>query len=497
MKHLGKQFDDAPAWSAAEPKRSGRGVARRERRRAAGAAKIVVEIGFSYLAAAGDLFAIVAAAAASHTLFGFFTLGYLPAAESVLEVGVVLAAIVVLLNAQRGEYDIKRYSELEGHVGRCLSVWNIAFFCVLALGFATKTTEIFSRGATIVLYVVGLLSLGGMRVSLVRLVEAAKRKWFLPPRRLALVGLEGQLSNFIERYDLSHSGMRIVSASVIRDGEGTLRDDLALAAAAVRVLRPDDVFIAIPWSRARLIETCVDAFLRTPAEIHLGPEEILDRFGEAEVAKLGPIASLNITRRPLTTIQMIEKRLFDVAAASLALVVLAPFFALVALLIKLEGPGPVYFSQRRYGFNQEPFRIYKFRTMTTMEDDAALKSATRRDPRVTRIGAILRRLSIDELPQLINVLTGDMSLIGPRPHALVHDQLYERRIAQYARRHNVKPGITGWAQVCGFRGEIASDEKMRHRVEHDLYYIDNWSFWLDIKILALPLTSPKAHFGAY
>jgi exopolysaccharide biosynthesis polyprenyl glycosylphosphotransferase len=237
--------------------------------------------------------------------------------------------------------------------------------------------------------------------------------------------------------------------------------------------------------------------LRTPAEIHLGPEEILDRFGEAEVAKLGPIASLNITRRPLTTIQMIEKRLFDVAAASLALVVLAPFFALVALLIKLEGPGPVYFSQRRYGFNQEPFRIYKFRTMTTMEDDAALKSATRRDPRVTRIGAILRRLSIDELPQLINVLTGDMSLIGPRPHALVHDQLYERRIAQYARRHNVKPGITGWAQVCGFRGEIASDEKMRHRVEHDLYYIDNWSFWLDIKILALPLTSPKAHFGAY
>jgi Undecaprenyl-phosphate glucose phosphotransferase len=284
---------------------------------------------------------------------------------------------------------------------------------------------------------------------------------------------------------------------VIRDGEGYVRDDLALAAATVRVLRPDDVFIAIPWSRSRLIEACVDAFLRTPAEIHLGPEDILDRFADAEVSKLGPIASLNITHRPLTTVQLIEKRLFDLALASLALVVLAPLFAIVALLVKLDGKGPVFFSQRRYGFNQEPFRIHKFRTMTTMEDNAALKSVTRSDPRVTRVGAVLRRFSIDELPQLINVITGEMSLVGPRPHALAHDQLYERRIAQYARRHNVKPGITGWAQVRGFRGEIASDEKMRQRVEHDLYYIDNWSFWLDIKILALTVFSSKAHFGAY
>lgn len=314
---------------------------------------------------------------------------------------------------------------------------------------------------------------------------------------MVLVGLESQLTSFVERYSLNPAGMEIVSASVIRDGDGTVRDDLALAAATVRVLRPDDVFIAIPWSRARLIETCVDAFLRTPAEIHLGPEDILDRFAEAEIAKLGPIASLNVTRRPLTTVRLIEKRLFDLAVATLALIALAPLFAAVALLIKLDSPGPIFFSQRRYGFNQEPFRIRKFRTMTTMEDDAALKSATRNDPRVTRIGAVLRRYSIDELPQLFNVIAGDMSLIGPRPHALAHDQLYERRIAQYARRHNVKPGITGWAQVRGFRGEIASDDKMRRRVEHDLYYIDNWSFWLDLKILMLTVFSPKTHVDAY
>jgi Undecaprenyl-phosphate glucose phosphotransferase len=463
----------------------------------AGAPKILTDVGFGYLAAAGDFCAIVAAAAASHTLYGLLTFGLAPPAEPVAQVGLIIGAVVVLLNAQRGEYHIKQYAAIEGHIGRCLSVWNIAFFCVLALGFVTKTTEIYSRGAISVLYVAGLLAPGGMRVALVKLVEAAKRKRLLPPRRLVLVGLENQLSTFADRYDLTNSDMKIVSASVIRDGEGTIRDDLALVAATVRVLRPDDIFIAIPWSRPELIEACVDAFLRTPAEIHLGPEEILDRFADAQVDKLGPIASLTITHRPLTTVQLIEKRLFDLAVASLALIGLAPLLAIVALLIKLDGPGPIFFLQRRYGFNQEPFRICKFRTMTTMEDSAALKSVTRGDPRVTRIGAILRRFSVDELPQLLNVLTGEMSLIGPRPHALAHDQLYERRIAQYARRHNVKPGITGWAQARGFRGEIASDEKMRQRVEHDLYYIDNWSFWLDLKILALTVFSSKAHFGAY
>ena len=132
-----------------------------------------------------------------------------------------------------------------------------------------------------------------------------------------------------------------------------------------------------------------------------------------------------------------------------------------------------------------------------MEDDAQLTSATRSDARVTRVGAILRRASIDELPQLLNVLAGEMSLVGPRPHAIAHDQRYEGRIARYARRHNVKPGITGWAQVCGLRGEITSDEKMRRRVEHDLYYVDNWSLWLDVKIIAMTIFSPKAHRDAY
>ncbi|MBV9219830.1 MAG: sugar transferase, partial [Methylobacteriaceae bacterium] len=155
------------------------------------------------------------------------------------------------------------------------------------------------------------------------------------------------------------------------------------------------------------------------------------------------------------------------------------------------------FLQRRYGFNQQSFRIVKFRSMITSEDGADVRQAVRNDSRITRVGAFMRRWNIDELPQLINVLKGDMSLVGPRPHALAHNQHYERKIALYARRHNVRPGITGWAQVNGFRGETATEDRMRSRIEHDLYYIDNWSLWLDLRILALTLLSPKAFRNAY
>jgi exopolysaccharide biosynthesis polyprenyl glycosylphosphotransferase len=173
-----------------------------------------------------------------------------------------------------------------------------------------------------------------------------------------------------------------------------------------------------------------------------------------------------------------------------------PFLVGVALLIRRDSRGPALFLQRRYGFNQQPFRILKFRTMETAEDGDVIVQATRDDARVTRVGRWLRRWSIDELPQLLNVIKGDMSLVGPRPHALSHNREYEQKISRYARRHNVKPGITGWAQVHGLRGETDTDEKMRKRVEHDLYYIDNWSLWLDVRILFLTLFSRNSHRNA-
>jgi lipopolysaccharide/colanic/teichoic acid biosynthesis glycosyltransferase len=160
-----------------------------------------------------------------------------------------------------------------------------------------------------------------------------------------------------------------------------------------------------------------------------------------------------------------QKRLFDLVFAAAGLILATPLLVLVAVLVRLDSPGPVFFVQRRYGFNQQPFRIIKFRSMRALDDGAVIRQATAGDPRLTRVGRWLRRWNVDEIPQLFNVLTGDMSLVGPRPHALSHDYEYEQRVSLYARRHNVKPGITGWAQIHGYRGETDTDEKMRKRVE--------------------------------
>jgi exopolysaccharide biosynthesis polyprenyl glycosylphosphotransferase len=203
-----------------------------------------------------------------------------------------------------------------------------------------------------------------------------------------------------------------------------------------------------------------------------------------------------LVRPPLSGLGVLTKRTFDFVASAVGLLVLLPFFALVAVLVKLDSPGPVFFRQQRYGFNQRPFWIFKFRTMA-VHDDRSVRQATREDERVTRLGRHLRRWNVDELPQLLNVLMGQMSLVGPRPHAVPHNQSFEDRIDLYARRHNVKPGITGWAQVNGLRGETDTEDKMRRRVEYDLYYIDNWSLAFDFRILWRTLVSREAYRNAY
>jgi lipopolysaccharide/colanic/teichoic acid biosynthesis glycosyltransferase/tellurite resistance protein len=191
------------------------------------------------------------------------------------------------------------------------------------------------------------------------------------------------------------------------------------------------------------------------------------------------------------------KRLEDLVLASLCLLLLAVPMLLIALTIKLTSRGPVFFRQRRYGRSGKQFDVLKFRSMQVLENGPAVKQAQKDDPRVTPIGRLLRRLSLDELPQLINVVVGDMSLIGPRPHAVAHNEMYRRQIVEYMLRHKVKPGITGWAQVNGWRGETDTLRKMVYRVEHDLYYIRNWSLWLDLKILWLTVFGRKVRLNAY
>jgi putative colanic acid biosynthesis UDP-glucose lipid carrier transferase len=204
--------------------------------------------------------------------------------------------------------------------------------------------------------------------------------------------------------------------------------------------------------------------------VELGVEPFPGRFGTARGQRDRAVS-------------LAAKRGFDLTLALVGLFLLAPLLLVIALAIRAETRGPALFRQSRGGIGGRPFRILKFRTMTVVEDGAEVRQAQRDDKRVTRLGAILRRTSLDELPQLLNVLTGDMSFVGPRPHALAHDQQYARQLAGYTGRHRVKPGITGWAQVQGARGETPHLSDMRRRVELDLWYVEHWSMLLDLKIL--------------
>jgi len=453
---------------------------------------------FALSAALLDTTLIVLAAAFSgliyHKLLGYDE----RIVETFVRVSFVTAALFLIPNFMKGRYSISEYFSFHPHIRSLFKFWNMTFVILMALGFLTKTMSIYSRSTAVIFYVLGFGALLAGRGFVVKMVRLGARDRGVAATRIFLVGYEDEISKFSERYPIAADevGLSVVAACVLRPDQNSLEDDLALAAASARMVRPDDVFILVAWSQKEVIDKCVAAFLRVPAAIHLGPERVLEGFGDASVSKIGPITSLNLVRRPLSIFDVVVKRAFDVALAGIGLIALSPLLLLVAVLIKMDSEGPILFLQRRYGFNQEPFRIVKFRSMTTMEDGADLQQAAPGDVRITRVGRFIRRFNIDELPQLLNVLRGDMSLVGPRPHALAHDQRFDRTITLYARRHNVRPGITGWAQVNGLRGEISSQDKIAQRIEHDLYYIDNWSLSLDISIIALTVFSRKAYHNA-
>jgi Undecaprenyl-phosphate glucose phosphotransferase len=479
-----------------EPTRRRRPLSRRTGARLAARSTTLSRALFTTLAIAADTVTITVSSIVVGIVYHQAYFGVGGMFETFAALGLSVSTLFVTINLLAQEYDFACYLNYGSNARRAILGWNATFFTMLVVFFLTKESAEFSRVSIVVFFLVGLVCLALVRAVAVYHVRAGAAAGRIASLRALLVGEEESLQSFLSNYEPWTVGIDIVASAVLRGGE-SLREDLALAAASARVLRPDDIFILLPWSRTEAIDACVEAFTQVPASIHLGPQRVLDRFAKARVSRIGNIASLHLVRRPLNTFEQIAKRAFDIVAGSILLVLLAPLFLGIAIAIKLDSEGPVFFLQRRYGFNQEEFRIVKFRSMTVVEDGAAVRGVTRDDPRVTRIGRILRRANFDELPQLVNVVWGHMSLVGPRPHALVHNQQYEKTIADYARRHNVKPGMTGWAQIHGLRGEITSETKMRDRVEHDLYYIDNWSFGLDLRILASTLLSPKAFENAF
>ncbi|MGF6759103.1 undecaprenyl-phosphate glucose phosphotransferase [Paraburkholderia sp. GAS334] len=269
----------------------------------------------------------------------------------------------------------------------------------------------------------------------------------------------------------------------------------------VRVVRKRgirELWLALPMSHERTIHRFVMEFRNEFVNIRFIPDvRSLSLFNQPVVDLLG-VPAINLAASPITDVRVLPKFVFDRMFALAALAALSPLMLVIAAMVKLSSPGPVFFRQKRKGIDGQQFEIYKFRSMKVhAETTGKVTQATRGDPRITAVGAFLRKTSLDELPQFINVLKGEMSVVGPRPHALEHDDIYKDLVKGYMHRYRIKPGITGWAQINGYRGETDRIEKMMGRVKLDLYYMQHWTFWLDIKIVVLTLYKGFAGRNAY
>lgn len=257
-------------------------------------------------------------------------------------------------------------------------------------------------------------------------------------------------------------------------------DDVATYVARHEI---DLVYITLPMLNHPRVIDLVNSLRDTTASIYFVPDVFMFDLVQARLDNVNGIPVISVFETPLTGINAVHKRVFDIVAASLILLAIAPLMLAIAALVKATSKGPVIFKQRRYGMDGDEILVYKFRSMSVCEDSQVVTQATQNDARVTRIGAILRRTSLDELPQFLNVLQGTMSIVGPRPHAIAHNEHYRKLIHGYMWRHKVKPGITGWAQINGYRGETDTIDKMEGRVIYDIAYLKRWSLWMDVTII--------------
>jgi Undecaprenyl-phosphate glucose phosphotransferase len=394
-------------------------------------------------------------------------------------------------------YQVQAFRGYEKQYFRLASAWSVVFLLAISASFFAKMGDQFSRVWLGVFYIVGLMALIGFRRLLFLLVQRWTREGRLN-RRTVIVGADASGDALIKAVtaqpdcDVSIVGVfddRGDERAPVKvrgfDKLGTV-DDLVEFARRTRV---DLVLFSLPISAEGRILQMLKKLWVLPVDIRLAAHSNKLRFRPRAYSFVGAVPVLDILDKPITDWDVVMKWLFDKIVGGLALVLLSPLLLLTAIAIKLDSRGPVFFKQKRYGFNNELIEVYKFRSMYVDQCDAtASKLVQKGDPRVTRVGAFIRKTSIDELPQLINVVfKGNLSLVGPRPHA-VHakaaDRLYDEAVDGYFARHRVKPGITGWAQINGWRGETDTHEKILRRVEHDLYYIENWSVLFDLAILA-------------
>ncbi|HDT3906322.1 undecaprenyl-phosphate glucose phosphotransferase [Raoultella ornithinolytica] len=259
----------------------------------------------------------------------------------------------------------------------------------------------------------------------------------------------------------------------------------------------DRIYIAMSMSDEVKMKSLIKSLTDTTCSVILIPDIFTFNILQSRTEEVNGVPVVPLFDSPINGINMVLKRLEDIIVSLVIIILISPVLMIISVAVKLTSPGPIIFRQTRYGMDGKPIKVWKFRSMTVMENDSAIKQATKNDIRVTKVGGFLRKTSLDELPQFFNVLCGGMSIVGPRPHAVAHNEQYRNIIEGYMLRHKVKPGITGWAQINGWRGETDTVEKMQKRVEYDLEYIREWSIWLDLKIIFLTIFKGFINKSAY
>jgi Undecaprenyl-phosphate glucose phosphotransferase len=440
--------------------------------------------------AASDLLIILAMAGGAYV---FWLIGR-PHASWEAYVLVALAGALVCVNLLQvcGAYRFEALTRPGESLRNMTLTWLAVAVAMLAVSFFTKSSEDYSRAWTGIWLAGSWLGMAAAR----GLLFHSSRRWLAEgrlDRKVAIIGLGPLTQSLLRRFSSRlNAGVQVVGIySDVYDPAAEARASHRIAGdmrGLIQLARRqslDAVIIALPTSEETRIRNLVEQLKTLPVEVQLFPG-LIDLPGKA-LTRYGKVPLLNLVGRPMSDAQSLVKAVEDFVVGWAILIMILPVLLAISVAIKLDTPGPVLFRQKRYGFNNQLIEVFKFRTMYhEMRDENAERLTERNDPRITPLGAFLRKTSLDELPQFLNVVRGEMSVVGPRPHALsakAAGRLYEEAVRDYAARHRVKPGITGWAQVNGWRGETETVEQIRKRVEHDLAYIDNWSLWMDLKII--------------
>lgn len=421
-----------------------------------------------------------------------------------LIVGIIGSIFGISVFGLRGHYQQENLQIKPHHITRVVRAISLVFIILLLFGYGLKIAEDYSRGWFVIWLVLCFLIVLPARAFVNYLLNATKFS-NLTNQSVAIVGEGPQTKQLISDFTSNQSHQKLFAVYSTNENVTFNTSNSDVGGGNISHLIKDclnnkfkTVIISLPKNRKLLLEKLLRQLSKLPLNIHIHIDKFETNYSvQPKISYLDGNIYLVTHKMPITFWGSILKKTIDYTVAIILLILVLPLMLVVSAWIKLDSRGPIFFIQKRHGLNHKSIRVLKFRTMTVLEDGKEITQATQNDPRITRAGRFLRRTSIDELPQLINVLRGEMSIVGPRPHAISHNEIYSQTLEHYPNRHKVKPGITGWAQIKGYRGETKNLEQMRLRAEADNYYIDNWSIWFDLLIILLTPISLITKRNAY